>query len=94
MPSPIMRQLVLRCAGRALALFLPLRRRRSGPSGGMQTVIWSEISLGSMREVLGAFHVLAALHVLVAWADTTFRQWFASCVEALGVGDLEQQTGG
>ncbi|ERF74999.1 hypothetical protein EPUS_08044 [Endocarpon pusillum Z07020] len=85
---------LLRVQGEHWHFLAAVRVGRSGPSGGMQTVIWSEISLGSMREVLGVFHVLAALHVLVEWADTTFRQWFAGCIQALGVGDLEQQTGG
>jgi hypothetical protein len=56
---------LLRVQGEHWLFLAAVRAKNSSAGEGMQTVIWSDISLGSLRDVRGVFQVLAALHVLV-----------------------------
>lgn len=45
-----------------------------------RTLIWEKIDVGNTRSVFAACQVLAVLHWLAHWADTTFKSWLEGLV--------------
>ena len=50
------------------------------PEGG-RTVIWQKIDIGNTRNCFDTFKIIAVLHVLLQWAETTWRPWFCSLLD-------------
>lgn len=38
--------------------------------------LWQMFPIGSSNEILGLYKIVAALHRLMAWAETEYRPWF------------------
>lgn len=48
------------------------------PPGGGRTVIWQKIDIGNTRNCFDADTIIAVLHLVMQWAETTWRPWFHS----------------
>lgn len=45
------------------------------------TIIWQKLDIGSTRNCFDAFKVIAVLHTILQWAETTWRPWFHSLLD-------------
>jgi len=47
----------------------------------LKTTVWQKIDMGSTRNCFDAHKVIAILHLLADWAETTWRPWFHTLLE-------------
>ena len=50
------------------------------PEGG-RTVIWQKIDIGNTRNCFDIHKIIAVLHLVAQWAETTWRPWFHSLLD-------------
>jgi len=43
-----------------------------------RTVIWQKIDIGNTRNCFDIYKIIAVLHLVMQWAETTWRPWFYS----------------
>ncbi|SLM39299.1 hypothetical protein LPUS_09819 [Lasallia pustulata] len=46
-----------------------------------RTVIWQKIDIGNTRNCFDIYKIIAVLHLVVQWAETTWRPWFYSLLD-------------
>ena len=50
------------------------------PEGG-KTVIWQKIDIGNTRNCFDVHKIIAVLHLMMQWAEMTWRPWFYSVLD-------------
>ena len=46
-----------------------------------RTVIWQKIDIGNTRNCFDTYKTIAVLHLVMQWAETTWRPWFHSLLD-------------
>ena len=46
-----------------------------------RTVIWQKIDVGNTRNCFDTYKIIAVLHLVVQWAEKTWRPWFHSLLD-------------
>lgn len=59
---------------------LLIMSHQSSPEEVM-TVIWQKIDIGNTRNCFDTYKIIAVLHLLMQWAETTWRPWFCSVLD-------------
>jgi hypothetical protein len=51
--------------------------------GKCSTIVWQKIDIGNTRNCFDAYKIVAVLHYLAEWAETTWRPWFHELIQSL-----------